>query len=92
MPAEGHARRSAEGHISGRVGAAAEAFDHQFGLSGDLKPHVGAGRHREAGTARSAGGTGDLMLLLGWASNDMPRHYGASAGAERAQQTRRCHG
>jgi hypothetical protein len=29
---------------------------------------------------------GDLMLLLGWTSDDMPRHYGASAAAERAQQ------
>lgn len=27
------------------------------------------------------------MLLLGWSSNAMPRHYGASAAAERAQQT-----
>jgi integrase/recombinase XerC len=26
------------------------------------------------------------MLLLGWTSDDMPRHYGASAAAERAQQ------
>ncbi len=30
--------------------------------------------------------TGDLMLLLGWTSEDMPRHYGASAAAERAQE------
>ena len=27
------------------------------------------------------------MLLLGWSSDDMPRHYGASAAAERAQET-----
>jgi integrase/recombinase XerC len=27
------------------------------------------------------------MLLLGWTSDDMPRHYGARAAAERAQQT-----
>jgi hypothetical protein len=26
------------------------------------------------------------MLLLGWSSEDMPRHYGASAAAERAQE------
>jgi integrase/recombinase XerC len=26
------------------------------------------------------------MLLLGWASEDMPRRYGASAAAERAQE------
>jgi integrase/recombinase XerC len=35
---------------------------------------------------RQGGNTGDLMLLLGWASEDMPRHYGASAAAERAQE------
>jgi hypothetical protein len=29
--------------------------------------------------------TGDLMLL-GWTAEDMPRHYGASAAAERAQK------
>jgi hypothetical protein len=27
------------------------------------------------------------MLLLGWTSGDMPRHYGASAAAERAMET-----
>jgi len=27
------------------------------------------------------------MLLLGWTSEDIPRHYGASAAAERAQET-----
>lgn len=26
------------------------------------------------------------MLLMGWTSDDMPRHYGASAAAERAQE------
>ncbi|MEU4532514.1 hypothetical protein AB0F49_30205 [Micromonospora ureilytica] len=26
------------------------------------------------------------VLLLGWTSEDMPRHYGASAAAERAQE------
>lgn len=36
---------------------------------------------------RSGGDTGDLMLLLGWRSEDMARHYGASAAAERAQET-----
>ena len=34
---------------------------------------------------RAGGNTGDLMLLLGWASEDTPRRYGASAAAERAQ-------
>jgi hypothetical protein len=28
----------------------------------------------------------DLMLVLGWVSDDMPRRYGASAAAERAQE------
>ena len=28
-----------------------------------------------------------LMMLLGWSSEEMPRRYGASAAAERAQQT-----
>jgi len=35
---------------------------------------------------KAGGNTGDLMLLLGWASEDMPRRYGASAAAERAQE------
>jgi integrase len=44
-------------------------------------------RHNFAHEWKLAGGnTGDLMLLLGWASEDMPRHYGASAAAERAQE------
>lgn len=45
-------------------------------------------RHTFAHEWKRAGGdTGDLMLLLGWASDDMPRHYGGSAAAERAQET-----
>jgi integrase/recombinase XerC len=45
-------------------------------------------RHSFAHEWKRAGGdTGDLMLLLGWSSEDMPRHYGASAAAERAQET-----
>ncbi|WP_212994697.1 tyrosine-type recombinase/integrase [Actinoplanes auranticolor] len=35
---------------------------------------------------RAGGNTGDLMLLRGWASEDMPRRYGASAATERAQE------
>jgi hypothetical protein len=35
---------------------------------------------------RAGGDTGDLILLLGWSSEDMPRLYGASAAAERAQE------
>jgi hypothetical protein len=27
------------------------------------------------------------MLVLGWTSDDMPRHYGASAAAQRALET-----
>jgi integrase/recombinase XerC len=50
--------------------------------------HAHRWRHSFAHQWKLAGGdTGDLMLLLGWTSDDMPRHYGASAAAERAQQT-----
>jgi site-specific recombinase XerD len=50
--------------------------------------HAHRWRHTFAHEWKLAGGdTGDLMLLLGWASDDMPRHYGASAAAERAQAT-----
>jgi integrase/recombinase XerC len=49
--------------------------------------HAHRWRHNYAHEWKLAGGdTGDLMLLLGWASDDMPRHYGASAAAERAQE------
>src|SRR5256885_5648868 len=49
--------------------------------------HAHRWRHSYAHEWKLAGGdTGDLMLLLGWTSDDMPRHYGASAAAERAQQ------
>jgi integrase/recombinase XerC len=49
--------------------------------------HAHRWRHTYAHEWKLAGGdTGDLMLVLGWASEDMPRHYGASAAAERAQQ------
>ncbi|WP_433077778.1 tyrosine-type recombinase/integrase [Dactylosporangium sp. CA-052675] len=48
--------------------------------------HAHRWRHTYAHEWKLAGGdTGDLMLLLGWASDEMPRHYGASAAAERAQ-------
>jgi integrase/recombinase XerC len=50
--------------------------------------HAHRWRHTYAHEWKLAGGdTGDLMLVLGWTSEDMPRHYGASAAAERAQQT-----
>ena len=35
----------------------------------------------------AGGDTADLMVLLGWLSEDMPRRYGASAAAERAMET-----
>ncbi|GAA3357950.1 tyrosine-type recombinase/integrase [Saccharopolyspora gregorii] len=50
--------------------------------------HAHRWRHTFAHEWKRAGGdTGDLMLLLGWSSDAMPRHYGASAAAERAQET-----
>ena len=52
--------------------------------------HAHRWRHSFAHEWKLAGAdTGDLMLLLGWASEDMPRRYGASAAAERAMQTQR---
>ncbi|AEV84746.1 phage integrase family site specific recombinase [Actinoplanes sp. SE50] len=48
--------------------------------------HAHRWRHNYAHEWHRAGGnTGDLMLLLGWSSADMPRHYGASAAAEGAE-------
>lgn len=50
--------------------------------------HAHRWRHNFAHEWKKAGGdTGDLMLLLGWTSEDMAHHYGASAAAERAQET-----
>ncbi|MFD2414999.1 tyrosine-type recombinase/integrase [Amycolatopsis pigmentata] len=50
--------------------------------------HAHRWRHNFAHEWKRAGGdTGDLMLLLGWTSEDMAHHYGASAAAERAQET-----
>jgi integrase/recombinase XerC len=58
---------------------------HAAGLTGI---HAHRWRHNFAHEWKRAGGdSGDLMLLLGWTSDDMPRHYGASAAAERAQET-----
>jgi site-specific recombinase XerD len=54
------------------------------GLSG---VHAHRWRHNFAHEWKRAGGNiGDLMLLLGWSSEDMPRRYGASAAAERAME------
>jgi integrase/recombinase XerC len=50
--------------------------------------HAHRWRHSYAHEWKLAGGdTGDLMLLLGWSSDEMARHYGSSAAAERAQAT-----
>jgi integrase len=55
-------------------------------LAGVPGVHAHRWRHTYAHQWKLAGGdSGDLMLLLGWSSDDMPRHYGASAAAERAQ-------
>lgn len=61
----------------------------RLGLAAGLTGvHAHRWRHNFAHEWKRAGGdTGDLMLLLGWTSEDMPRHYGASAAAERAQET-----
>jgi integrase/recombinase XerC len=49
--------------------------------------HAHRWRHNYAHQWKRAGGdTGDLMLLMGWSSDEMARHYGASAAAERAQE------
>jgi integrase len=54
--------------------------------AGVTDTHAHRWRHNFAHEWHRAGGnTGDLMLL-GWASDDMPRRYGASAAAERAQE------
>ncbi|MFI1994966.1 tyrosine-type recombinase/integrase [Actinoplanes sp. NPDC020271] len=56
-------------------------------LAGVANVHAHRWRHNFAHEWKLAGGdTGDLMLVLGWSSDDMPRRYGASAAAERAQQ------
>ena len=61
----------------------------RLGLAAGLTGvHAHRWRHNFAHEWKRAGGdTGDLMPLLGWTSEDMPRHYGASAAAERAQET-----
>ncbi|GAA2709650.1 hypothetical protein Apa02nite_081440 [Actinoplanes palleronii] len=56
--------------------------------AGVANVHAHRWRHNFAHEWKLAGGdTGDLMLVLGWSSDDMPRRYGASAAAERAQLT-----
>jgi site-specific recombinase XerD len=49
--------------------------------------HAHRWRHSFAHQWKRAGGdTGDLMIVLGWSSEEMPRRYGASAAAERAAE------
>ncbi len=49
--------------------------------------HAHRWRHTYAHDWKLGGGdTGDLMVLMGWSSEEMARHYGASAATERAQQ------
>jgi integrase/recombinase XerC len=55
-------------------------------LAGVANLHAHRWRHTFAHEWKLAGGdTGDLMLLLGWASEEMAHHYGASAAAQRAR-------
>ncbi|MET3420863.1 site-specific recombinase XerD [Actinoplanes tereljensis] len=57
-------------------------------MAGVDNVHAHRWRHNFAHEWKLAGGdTGDLMMVLGWASDEMPRRYGASAAAERAQVT-----
>ncbi len=57
-------------------------------LAGIAGVHAHRWRHNYAHQWKRLGGdTGDLMLALGWTSDDMPRRYGASAAAERAMET-----
>ncbi|MFI5496561.1 tyrosine-type recombinase/integrase [Actinoplanes sp. NPDC051859] len=56
--------------------------------AGVANVHAHRWRHNFAHEWKLAGGdTGDLMVVMGWSSDDMPRRYGASAAAERAQLT-----
>ncbi|WP_328351503.1 site-specific integrase [Streptomyces sp. NBC_00445] len=56
--------------------------------AGLVRLHAHRWRHTFAHERKRAGGdTGDLMLPLGWTSQEIPRRYGASAAAERAQET-----
>ena len=57
-------------------------------VAGVADVHAHRWRHSFAHEWKRAGAdTGDLMMVLGWTSDDMPRHYAASAAAERAGET-----
>lgn len=50
--------------------------------------HAHRWRHNYCHEWKRAGGdTGDLMIVMGWTSEEMARRYGDSAAAERAQET-----
>ena len=50
--------------------------------------HAHRWRHNYCHEWKRAGGdTGDLMIIMGWTSEEMARRYGDSAAAERAQET-----
>ena len=54
--------------------------------TGVANVHAHRWRHTYAHEWKLRGAdTGDLMLILGWSSDETPRRYGASAAAERAQ-------
>jgi integrase/recombinase XerC len=56
------------------------------GITGAVHAH--RWRHNYAHEWKLAGGdTGDLMVVMGWSSEEMAYHYGASASAERAKHT-----
>jgi integrase len=56
-------------------------------LAGVEHVHAHRWRHTFAHEWKLQGGNeGDLMLLMGWTSDEMPRRYGRSAAAERAQE------
>ncbi|WP_052311604.1 MULTISPECIES: hypothetical protein [unclassified Actinoplanes] len=55
-------------------------------LAGVATVHAHRWRHNFAHEWKLAGGdTGDLMLVPGWASDDVPSRDGAYAAAERAR-------
>jgi site-specific recombinase XerC len=57
-------------------------------LGRDLHAHLG--RHFASHHFLANGGSaGDLMLLMGWTTPQMARHYGASAATERAHEAAR---
>lgn len=63
-----------------------------IGIKGELgrNLHAHLGRHAAAHHWQAAGGSeGDLMLVMGWSSPQMPRRYGKSAATERAHAAAR---